>query len=108
MGQIRAETARLSGLATVAKIYDKELGSSGQYTIAGTVEEIINSDEIDAICVCTPNHLNKQFTLAGLRAKKHVLCEKPPAFNSDDVLEIMTEEKKSGMKLMYGFNHRHH
>ena len=28
--------------------------------------------------------------------------------NEEEVLEIIKEEKLSGKKLMYGFNHRHH
>jgi predicted dehydrogenase len=39
---------------------------------------------------------------------KDVFCEKPPAFTSDQVLEIQEIEIRSGKKLMYGFNHRHH
>jgi 1,5-anhydro-D-fructose reductase (1,5-anhydro-D-mannitol-forming) len=71
-------------------------------------EEIINHPEIDAVIVCTPNFLNKELTIRSLNAGKHVFCEKPPAFTAKEVEEIMKAEAKSGKKLMYGFNHRHH
>jgi predicted dehydrogenase len=71
-------------------------------------DEIINSPEVEILFVCTPNFLNKDLTIRGLNAGKHVFCEKPPAFTAADVAEIMEAEKKSGKKLMYGFNHRHH
>lgn len=71
-------------------------------------EEIINHPEIDAVIVCTPNFLNKELTIRSLNAGKHVFCEKPPAFTAEDILEIKDAETKSGKKLMYGFNHRHH
>jgi len=60
------------------------------------------------IFVCTPNYLNKKFTIQGLKEGKHVFCEKPPAFTAKDVEEIRSVEIKSGKVLMYGFNHRHH
>lgn len=71
-------------------------------------DEIINNPNIDVVFVCTPNFLNKELTIRGLNARKHVFCEKPPAFTAADVAEIMEAEKASGKKLMYGFNHRHH
>ena len=71
-------------------------------------DEIIEHTDIDAIIICTPNFLNKDLTIRSLKAGKHVFCEKPPAFTAEDVAEIRVVEKKSGKKLMYGFNHRHH
>jgi 1,5-anhydro-D-fructose reductase (1,5-anhydro-D-mannitol-forming) len=71
-------------------------------------DEIINSIDIDAIIVCTPNFLNKELTIRSLRSGKHVFCEKPPAFTAAEVKEIREAEMQSGKKLMYGFNHRHH
>ena len=78
------------------------------YTIAENANEVIKDPDIDAIFICTPNYLNKPLTIQALEAGKHVFCEKPPAFNSNEVEEIIVAEKKSGKKLMYGFNHRHH
>jgi len=71
-------------------------------------DEIIQHKEIDAVIVCTPNFLNKELTIKSLNAGKHVFCEKPPAFTAKDVEDIREAETKSGKKLMYGFNHRHH
>ncbi len=108
MGQIRAETVRSSHRANLIKVYDNNKIESEDYSIASSPAEIINSPDIDAVCVCTPNNLNLELTITALRAGKHVLCEKPPAFSANDVKNIIAEEIKSGKKLMYGFNHRHH
>jgi predicted dehydrogenase len=71
-------------------------------------DDIINNPEIDVLIVCTPNFLNKELTIRGLKAGKHVFCEKPPAFTAADIIEIKEVEASSGKTLMYGFNHRHH
>lgn len=72
-------------------------------------EEIISRPDIDAVIICTPNYLNKPFTIQSLKAGKHVFCEKPPCFTGLEMKEIRRFESScNGKKLMYGFNHRHH
>ena len=109
MGQVRARTLESSGRACVEIIYDEnDINQPNDYVIEKNIDEIINNSKLEALFICTPNFLNKQLTIQALEAGKHVFCEKPPAFNSGDVEEIMSAEEKSGKMLMYGFNHRHH
>jgi 1,5-anhydro-D-fructose reductase (1,5-anhydro-D-mannitol-forming) len=109
MGQIRADAIKANGNGTVASVFDPntELNSRGA-EVAVSAEEIIENPKIDAVFICTPNFLNKPLTIAALDKGKHVFCEKPPAFNANEIMEIREVEKISGKKLMYGFNHRHH
>jgi predicted dehydrogenase len=75
---------------------------------AASPEAIFADTRIDAVFICTINSLNKPLVIAALRAGKHVLCEKPPAFTAADIEEIRSVERASGKVLVYGFNHRHH
>lgn len=108
MGQIRAESIRNRSDAELVVVFDTQFPTNPDCAIAKSVEDIINDPDIAAIFVCLPNFLNKQTTIAALRAGKHVFCEKPPAFSERDVDEIIVAEKASGKVLMYGFNHRQH
>lgn len=108
MGQIRANATLAQKNTYVMKVFDTHYEEPPEFDVAGSIDEIIQDPEIKAVFICLPNYLNKQTTIAALESGKHVFCEKPPAFTADDVREIMTVEKKSGCKLMYGFNHRHH
>lgn len=110
MGQIRAEAVEADGRGKILAIYDPnyEFEDDFPYKISESANEIINNPIIDVVFVCTPNYLNKPLTIQSLKAGKNVFCEKPPAFTSKDVEEIIQVEKKSSRKLMYGFNHRHH
>lgn len=109
MGQIRAKSVEATGKGEVLAVFDVDSSvDDGSYPFYNDPDSIINMPEIDALFICTPNFKNKELTVAGLNAGKHIFCEKPPAFTSNDVLEIIKAEKSSGKKLMYGFNHRHH
>lgn len=108
MGQTRAKAVVESGKARVICAYDPCTANLANVPAAPTAEAIIANPQVDVVFVCTPNFQNKQLTIAGLLAGKHVFCEKPPAFTAAEVEEIRTAEKASGKKLMYGFNHRHH
>lgn len=108
MGRTRHQAIDEIELADVIAISEPAIGSEYNSIPNLTHEEILNHSEIDAIIICTPNFLNKKLTIDALNSEKHVFCEKPPAFTGADVLEIRDVEVKSGKKLMYGFNHRHH
>lgn len=109
MGKIRAKALQKCEKATVELIYDKHISElDKKYNVASSVDEILNEKTIDAVFICTPNYQNMLLTKKALNNDKHVFCEKPPAFNSLEVEEIITLQNKTKKKIMYGFNHRHH
>lgn len=109
MGRIRAKAIEESGRGVVKKICDSQVDPSSEpYPVVTDPKQILEDPEIQAVFICTPNQLNQPLTLAALGKKKHVFCEKPPAFNAEGVKKIRLKEKSSRCKLMYGFNLRHH
>src|ERR1035437_8284120 len=46
-----------------------------------SIEAALDDDETDAVYVASPVALHAPYTIAALRAGKHVLCEKPTAMN---------------------------
>lgn len=109
MGQIRAKAIEASGLGRISAIYDVNLPHKSPYAVAETLSVILDSPDVDAIFVCTPNYLIPAFCTEALRAGKHVFAEKPPGFSATQVREVINAEQAArDRKLMYGFNHRHH
>lgn len=108
MGRIRHQAIDELGGAHVLAISEPSTGDGIGSIQNLSHDEIIHHPKIDAIIICTPNYLNKTLTIRSLLAGKNVLCEKPPCFTAEDMEEIIETEKKTGLKLMYGFNHRHH
>lgn len=109
MGKIRAAAIQANGLGKITAVFDSDASQDFQgFKTAASAEDIIADPGIDAVIICTPNWLNQPLTIAALKQGKHVFCEKPPAFNASQILEIQETERASQKKLMYGFNHRHH
>jgi predicted dehydrogenase len=68
--------------------------------------ELLDQPDIDAVTIATPNHLHAEMTIEALKARKHVLLEKPLATNSKDAARIIDAAKKSKRTLMVGQNFR--
>lgn len=66
-------------------------------------------EDLDVLIVCLTNDVLPDVVIAGLERGLHVFCEKPPGRDVEDILRVIRCEKEHPeLKLMYGFNHRHH
>jgi predicted dehydrogenase len=73
-----------------------------------TYERLL-SEPLDVLIVCLTNDVAADATIAGLERGLHVFCEKPPGRTVADVERVIAcERRHPRLKLMYGFNHRHH
>lgn len=108
MGQTRALAIESIEAGQIKMVFDTNPVSDCAYPVAENESAIINDPDIEAVFICTPNHRIVPLTKECLSAGKHVFCEKPPAFTARELASVVELEKKSGKKLMYGFNHRHH
>ncbi|MDP3723347.1 MAG: Gfo/Idh/MocA family oxidoreductase [Candidatus Omnitrophota bacterium] len=71
--------------------------------------ERIPWNQIDAVCVCTPNNVTADLCIEALARCGRVFCEKPPGRNWEDFRRICeAAEQVPGHTLVFGFNHRLH
>jgi predicted dehydrogenase len=70
-------------------------------------QEIVQRDDIDVIDVCTPSHTHFELAMAALEAGKHVLCEKPVAFDFRDTTRAAELARRNGLKTKLGFTFRY-
>ena len=68
--------------------------------------DLLKLDEVDCVSICTPNKLHCEMTLAALKARKHVLCEKPMATTPAECKRMNAAAAKAGRKLQIGLMHR--
>lgn len=69
-------------------------------------KEVLADPEIEAISVCTPNHMHPVIAMDALRAGKHVLCEKPAARTYAEALEMQKVQHETGKTLNIGVVNR--
>jgi len=68
---------------------------------------LIARDDIDLVDVCTPSATHFELSWAALEAGKHVLCEKPVAYDYRDTLRAAALAKRQGLKTKLGFTFRY-
>jgi predicted dehydrogenase len=66
-------------------------------------DSIKNNPEVDVIYIVLPNGMHAEYTVRGLQAGKHVLCEKPMANNSAECKQMIAAAKTANRKLMIAY-----
>jgi predicted dehydrogenase len=64
-------------------------------------------EDLDAVCVLTPNCSHSEITVAALKADKHVICEKPMAINYQEALAMIAARDESKKLLTIGYQSRY-
>ena len=103
---------RVSG-STVTVLYDfdqaraaalaDELGA----TAVSSFVDVIESDDVDAVLIASPDDFHAEQALAALAAGRQMLCEKPLAPVEADALRVIEAEVALGQRhIMMGFMRR--
>ncbi len=69
-------------------------------------QEIVETKDIDALVIATPNYLHAPMTISALKYGKHVLCETPMAISLQETLEMIAVATETGRKLALAMNNR--
>lgn len=89
--------------AVSCRTYEKAKAFADQYDCPvayGGFENIVNDPNIDAVYVAVPHAFHKDWIIRCMRAGKAVLSEKPLALSGDEVKEIITVQKETGVLCM--------
>lgn len=70
------------------------------------IEDLLEVEGLNAVVVCTPNHLHEPHVLSALAAKVHVLCERPLALTARGVERIINSAARVDRKVQVANNHR--
>jgi predicted dehydrogenase len=69
--------------------------------------DLIARGDIDLVDVCTPSATHFELSWAALETGKHVLCEKPVAYDYRDALHAAALARQKGVKTKLGFTFRY-
>lgn len=83
---------------------EKDLG----YTPAGSQDfrKILESKDVDAITIATPDHWHAPMAIDGLKAGKHVYVEKPCSHNPGEGALLVRAQQKYGKLVQMGTQQR--
>lgn len=84
----------------------KLAGDFGVSRVYTDYRELLASDEIDAVCVCTPSGLHGVVTIDAAKAGKHVMCEKPAEITLAKIDEMIRACRDANVKLGVIFQRR--
>lgn len=76
----RREKARLAGL-----------------TVFDNLGDFLADERLHIVLVAVPNDCHKEIAMAAMRAKKHVICEKPVALNTSELDEMLACARENGV-----------
>ena len=69
-------------------------------------KELIDNEKLDAVSICTYNCQHAEPTIYALEHGVHVMLEKPFTVTTEEAIEVIKAEKKSGKILSIGFQPR--
>lgn len=70
-------------------------------------DALLADPQVEAVYIPLPNTMHHEWTIKALRAKKHVLCEKPMAPSAVLAQEMFDAARENGVLLMEAFAYQH-
>jgi len=106
-GILARQTAgvRLVGVADAMQESADRVAADLQVQSA-TVDELINSSEVDAVAICTSTDTHVDLVVAAAKAGKAIFCEKPVSLDLAEVDRALAAVEAAGVPFMVGFNRR--
>lgn len=74
--------------------------------VTANYQDILNDEEIDAVLICSPTNTHLQIIKDAASAGKHIFCEKPISYSSEESKEALLAVEENGVKFQVGFNRR--
>lgn len=104
-----AEEPRAIVVALAGQDTERCLRLAKEYDIPhvfGDYQALLDQTEVDAVSIAVPNHLHLPVAMAAIKARKHVLIEKPLALNAIEAEQMVQAARGAGVVLAIAFNRR--
>lgn len=101
-----SDNSTLAALISSDPLKLDKLGDKYNVKIRGhydDFEDVLKSELIDAVFICTPNTLHRTFAQRAAEMGIHVLCEKPLCASAIEARDLVKACERSGAKLMTAY-----
>jgi predicted dehydrogenase len=76
--------------------------------VFSSLNEALESPDVDVVHVCTPNNLHESVVLAAIEAGKHLVCEKPLSTSADSAARMAAAARDTQRVATVPFVYRFH
>jgi len=109
---LKSENCRLAAIVTGTpekeKIWSEKYGiGPGHIYNYNSFDKLASDDSVDVVYIVLPNSMHAEYTIRGLKAGKHVLCEKPMAATPAECEKMIAAGKEAKRKLMIVYRLRY-
>ena len=101
-GYAGLEQVEVAAVCGTRPINARKLASEYGMAVYDSYPQLLGDPSVQAVDICVPNHLHREFSVQAMRAGKHVLCEKPIALTAEDGQAMIDEAAQNGVFLMVG------
>ncbi|GMA21640.1 inositol 2-dehydrogenase [Arsenicicoccus piscis] len=98
--------AELAGVVDAVPTAAEATAARFGSTVYGTPEELITSDQVDAVIIASPTPTHVDLIDACIDADKPVLCEKPIDLDIERVESLRPKATAASIPIVLGFNRR--
>lgn len=107
MGHYHGEWLAKSDRIVLKGIYDinserNNLAKEEGFNVYNSQEELLADKDIEIVLVAVPNNFHKDICIDVMEAKKNVICEKPVAMSSNELIEMTKVAEKN--KVIFTIN----
>lgn len=105
---LNSEYAELKMIGSRSHEKGKEFCKKFNCQKHASYEEVVKSDDIDAVYISLPIGLHEEWALKAAEAGKHILCEKSSTTSYASALRMVEASQRNKVRLMEAFMFRFH
>lgn len=76
------------------------------HAVYSDYDEMLATEELDAVCICTPNRLHAPMVRAAVARGLHVMCEKPLTLDAAEAHSLVVAARGAGITHGINFSNR--
>jgi phthalate 4,5-cis-dihydrodiol dehydrogenase len=98
-------TVRLAGACDIRPDALEKFRREFHVEAYSSIEALCSSETVDAVYVCTPNHLHADHVIIAAEHRKHVIVEKPMALSIEECEAMNAAAARNGVQILCGHTH---
>ena len=97
---MKSKTAQYTAVCDIDDIKRNEFARKYNLCAYAALDEMLADPSINIVDLCLPSFMHEEFAVKIVRAKKHLLIEKPVAFTLEAARNIFTAARENGVRIM--------